>query len=520
MLRLDRLDVCIRHTDLPGTSKLFADLCYDYARVARFYRHDPWQAGSLEAAAGEIRYPDDRRAAMVRALAQQNPPSELLTRFAQPGTVAVVTGQQVGLFSGPAYTIYKALTAARIARTLSESGTPAVPVFWMATEDHDFAEVNHMWVFDTERRPVRLRTETPASGKPAGTYRMEAPPIEELRRALTGFPHAEEVVTAVAEAYQPGATMGAGFRALLLKLLERVGVLVLDPLDPAIRAIGAPLIRNAVQAAPELKGALLARSGDLAKAGYHAQVLVEEKTSLFFLLEHGERKALRLKDSEFATLADRAEAVSPNALLRPVWQDFMLPTVAYVGGPGELAYFAQSAVLYERLLGRMPVITPRGGFTLLDARAEKLLTRFGLSLSDVMVHAEALEERIARTLVPDSLSTRFAETSAEADRLLNTLGTELQGFDPTLAAATAKSRAKVIYQFEKLRRKAQRETLRRNARAAADTAYLRGLLYPEGHLQERLHSILPFLAQHGLDLVDRLYNQVRPECPDHRVLAL
>jgi bacillithiol biosynthesis cysteine-adding enzyme BshC len=456
---------------------------------------------------------------MARALAGQNPSGELLTRFAQPGTVAVVTGQQVGLFSGPAYTIYKALTAACIARTLSERGTPAVPVFWMATEDHDFAEVNHAWVFDAERRPVRLKTHTPASGKPAGTYHLDQSPIGELRAALAGFPHAEEVVAAVADAYKPGVTMGAGFRALLLKLLERVGVLVLDPLDPAIREIGAPLIQDAVTAAPELKAALLARGGELAAAGYHAQVLVEEKTSLFFLLAHGERTTLRLKDSECATLANRAEAVSPNALLRPVWQDFMLPTVAYVGGPGELAYFAQSAVLYDRLLGRMPMVTPRGGFTLLDARSEKLLARFGLALPDVMVHAEALRKRIARTLVPDSLGTRFGEVSSEAGRLLDALASELQGFDPTLADATAKSRAKVLYQFERLRRKAEREALRRDTRATADTAYLRGLLYPEGHMQERLHSILPFLAQYGLDLVDRLYAQVRPECPDHRVMT-
>jgi bacillithiol biosynthesis cysteine-adding enzyme BshC len=516
---LDRLEVCIRHTDLPGASKLFADFCYDFGRVARFYRHDPWQADSLAAAAREIRYPEARRAAMASALARQNPASELLARFAQPGTVAVVTGQQVGLFSGPAYTVYKALTAARIAKTLTERGTPAVPVFWMATEDHDFAEVNHAWVFNAERQPIKLMTHTPPSGKPAGTYHLEQIPIEELRRALTGFPHAEEVVAIVERAYPRGVTMGAGFRDLLGKLLEHVGVLVLDPLEPAIREIGAPLIRDAVQAAAELKAALRARSKELAEAGYHAQVLVQEKTSLFFLLEHGERTAPSLQDSECAALADRAESVSPNALLRPVWQDFMLPTVAYVGGPSELAYFAQSAVLYDRLLGRMPVVAPRSGFTLLDARAEKLLSRFGLSLPDIMVHAEALRERIARTLVPDGLRGRFTETSAEAARLLDALSGELHRFDPTLAAATARSRAKILYQIEKLRRKTERETLRRDARATSDAAYLRGLLYPEGHMQERLHSILPFLALHGLDLVDRLYAQVRPECPDHRAIA-
>ncbi len=521
LLRLDRLSDCIPHTELPGTSKLFADLLYNYARVAKFYGHDPSQASSYDAAAKQIQYPDDRRAAMAKALAGQNPPSELLTRFAQPGTVAVVTGQQVGLFGGPAYTIYKALTAAKLAKNLTARGISAVPIFWMATEDHDFAEVNHTWVFDGDGHPARVAADVPVTGqRPAGNYAVSQLPIEELRAAMRGFEHTDAVIATVEDAYQPGATMGTGFRALVLKLLERVGVLVLDPLDPAIRAVGAPFMASAVKSAPELKSALLARSSELTAAGYHAQVLVEEKTSLFFLLDKGERKTLRLKDSECARLADRAADVSPNALLRPVWQDYMLPTIAYVGGPGELAYFAQSEVLYKKLLGRMPVMLPRAFFTLLDARSEKLMKKFGLGLADVMVKQEALHARIAKQLVPAALGAGFEKTAAGATQSLDALSGALLDFDPTLAEAVKKSRAKVLYQIEKLRRKTERETLRRDERASADAAYLRGLLYPEDHLQERLHSILPFLAKYGLDLIDRLYEQVKPECPDHRVVTL
>jgi bacillithiol biosynthesis cysteine-adding enzyme BshC len=518
---LDGLSDCIRHTDLPGTSKLFADLLYNYARVAKFYGHDPFQQASYAVAAKQVQYPDERRAAMAKALARQNPPSELLTRFAQPGTVVVVTGQQVGLFGGPAYTIYKALTAAKLAKNLTASGISAVPVFWMATEDHDFAEVNHTWVFDGDGHPAKVAVDAAVTGqKPAGNYPVAEPPIDELRAALSGFEYTDEVVAAVQAAYRQGATMGAGFRALVLKLLERVGVLVLDPLDPAIRAIGAPLLAEAVTKAPELKAALLARSQELNAAGYHSQVLVEEKTSLFFLLDQGERKTLRLKDAECASLAARAADVSPNALLRPVWQDFMLPTVAYVGGPGELAYFAQSAVLYERLLGRMPVVLPRACFTILDARAGKLLKKFGLRLADVMVRHHELRARIARQMLPATLGAEFEQTASQTALGLDALAAKLQAFDPTLAAAMAKSRAKVMYQVEKLRLKTERETLRRDAHATADTDYLHGLLFPEDHLQERLHSILPFLAKYGMDLVERLFAEVKLDCPDHRVLTL
>ncbi len=303
---------------------------------------------SIDAAAREIDYPAERRAAMVRALAAQNGESESLRRLAQPGTVAVVTGQQVGLFSGPAYTIYKAITAARVARDLTARGIPAVPVFWLATEDHDFAEVSHVWSFDATHQPMSFGVEPPAGSngkqRPVGGIVLDRPPVDELAASLKSWPHGEEVAAAVRDAYRPGVTMGAAFHALLAKLLDGLDLLFLDPLDPAIRAIGAPFVAEALSAAPELKARLLERNRELEAAGYHAQVHLEAKTSLFFLLENGERVPLRRADSEFGELRDRAAEVSPNALLRPVVQDYLLPTVAYIGGPAELAYLAQSQV--------------------------------------------------------------------------------------------------------------------------------------------------------------------------------
>jgi len=520
---------CLRHTEIPGTSKLFADLSYHFDRVARFYPHNPHQRESYAAAAREIQYPDDRRAAVARVLEAQNPGNALVRRFAQAGTVAVLTGQQVGLFSGPAYTIYKALTAARLAEDLNASGIPAVPIFWLATEDHDFPEVDHVWIFDAAHHPVELRTEAPIAwqGKqrPAGGFPVEHPPIAELREALAGFAHGEEVASLVAESYAPGVTipgitMGAGFRALLTKLLGRIGMLLLDPLDPQLRNVGAPFMAEALAAAPDLKKSLLARNKDLAAAGYHAQVNIEENSSLFFLLENGERVTLRRKDADFAALRDRAADVSPNALLRPVWQDYLFPTVAYVGGPAELAYLAQSQVIYDRLLGRMPVVVSRASVTLLDARAAKLISRYSLTIPETLVPEEALKERIAHALIPETVMSLFGETSTEITRRLDRLGSGLETFDPTLAAAMGKSRAKVLYQIEKLRKKTERETLRRDARASDEASYLSSLLYPHRHMQERFYSMLPFFAQHGLDLVDRLYEVVQVDCPDHRVVTI
>jgi bacillithiol synthase len=309
--------------------------------------------------------------------------------------------------------------------------------------------------------------------------------------------------------------MGAGFRNLLSKLLGRIGMLVLDPLDPQLREIGAPFMEQALAAAPDLKAALLHRGKELAAAGYHAQVNVEAKSSLFFLLEeNGERVTLR------NTVPKNLAAVSPNALLRPVWQDYLLPTVAYVGGPAELAYFAQSQVIYDRLLGRMPVVLSRASVTLLDSRAAQLLNRYQLTVADALTPEDALKDRIARALIPEAIASLFNETSTEFVRRLDLLGAGLGKLDPTLQASLTKSRAKILYQLEKTRKKAERETLRRDARASNESTYLNATLYPHRHLQERFYSILPFLAQHGLDLVDRLYGVVRTDCPDHRIVTL
>jgi bacillithiol biosynthesis cysteine-adding enzyme BshC len=514
---------CIRHTDVPGTSRLFADFTYHFDRVARFYRHNPHDPGSIAAAAAEVDYPLERRAAMVEALRAQNGNSESLDRLAQPGTVAVVTGQQVGLFSGPAYTIYKAVTAAHVAADLTARGIPAVPVFWLATEDHDFAEVNHAWLFDSSHEPVELSVTSPESNgrqRPVGGIEIERFPVDELARMLQPFPHGEDVIAAVKDAYRPGATMGAAFQALLAKLLQRLGLLFLDPLDPAVRRIAAPIVVEALAAAPELKKRLMERNRELESAGYHAQVHLEEKTSLFFLLDNGERVPVRRNNSDFTDLRDRAAEVSPNALLRPVVQDYLLPTVAYIGGPAELAYLAQSQVIYDRLLGRMPVVTSRSSFTLVEPRAEKLLSRYHLSLAQVFVDQEHFKEKIARALVPESVERAFAGAHEGIAHNIDGLHRELEKFDHTLAASLAKSRTKMSYQLEKVRRKIERETMKRDQRAAADAAYLANTLFPQRHLQERFYSILPFLAQHGMDLVDTLYNAASAECPDHRVLSI
>src|SRR5579872_1821191 len=345
---------CVRQTELPGASRFFADVLYHPDRTQRFYPHPIRDLNAYRDAAAEVNFPSERRAALVEALRVQNPPGPLLDRLAQPGTLVVATGQQVGLFSGPAYTVYKALHAIRLAEWLTENGIPAVPSFWLATEDHDFAEVNHVVVFDASHRPQRIEMRRTAGTQPVGNVILENPPVDELRTALGGLPFRDEIVDLVAAAYKPGVTMGRAFGELLRSLLKPYEILQVDPMLPAFRDLAAPVIADAVGAMPELTEGILARSKELADCGYHAQVHIEPQTSLVFLLESDKRITLRRNGTEFSAngrrfnsveLAARAASLSPNALLRPVVQDFMLPTVATIGGPAEVAYLAQSEVI-------------------------------------------------------------------------------------------------------------------------------------------------------------------------------
>lgn len=515
---------------LPELSRLYQDFLYDFPRVSRFYGGDWRSLETLVEAARRLEYPESRRQELVRALEDQQCAAGALERLARPGAVAVVTGQQVGLFSGPSYTIYKLLTTIKLAERLRQQGVEAVPVFWLASEDHDLAEAGRCWCFDENFRPVLLQVPAASSTPcPVGPLVPERYPIAELEASLDGFPYAGEVTALVQQAYAGPASMSEGFRRLLQALAGKWEVIFLDPLQVRVRELITPFLQDAARRIPELVDGLLSRSKELDQAGYHIQVKVGPSTSLFFLLEDGQRLALRRRSDGFhigerrldhEELVARAGQLSPNALLRPVVQDYLLPGVAYVGGPAEIAYMAQAEVLYRKLLGRVPVVFPRSSFTLIDARAAKWMDRYQLSLEECLHGLAPLRERIASRLIPADLEESFEQARQTIEEQLGQLRAKLLAFDRTLAAALDKSRAKILYQISKIHRKAAREALRRDERAAREAEILHHLVFPHKHLQERFYSLLPFLARHGLDVLEQLYASIDLECPDHLVVEL
>lgn len=532
----------MKQISIPHATRLFTDLLYHFDRVRPFYSFDPFDGQSFFRSAEAIRYPEETRRAVTAVLDEQaagfgaGERSRRNIERLRRGAFALVTGQQVGIYTGPVFAFYKALTAIRLADSLTERGLDCVPVFWLATEDHDLHEVNHAFAFDGGYKLHRIADETPppAPNAPVGevTFGPEiAHRTEEMIALLPDTPWKGELAEALRDTYRPGETYGSSFGRLMARLLERFGVVLLDPLDARLRGMAAELFTRAVDSAAELGAALLDRNKELLRAGYHAQVHVTDNSSLLFQYVDGGRTALRRRNGDFlrgeqrvsrdellGEVQRRPDDFSANVLLRPLVQDTLLPTVGYVGGPAELAYFAQASALYQRLLGRMPVVYPRASFTLQDNRTRDLLARYGLSTADVFAGPQVLREKMYQHFLPEDLAAAFAQYERKLDELLNDLRERMDGFDHTLADATATSARKMRYQLTKIKRKAGRAAGSRSAHMEQEAELLENFLHPRKNLQERVHSGSSMLGWFGPRLLDLLYERISLQCGDHQVL--
>ena len=524
---------CLALRDLPHITKLHSLYHEDFGRVAQFYAHPPTLDG-LRASAAQVRLDPAIRAAVVAALRDENrsfgPGASLDPSVAQnldrlaAGAVAIVTGQQVGLFTGPAYSIYKALTAIRAARELTAAGIDAVPIFWLASEDHDLAEVDHcFWPSrDGLQRLARQgAADSPklSDGRRVGEIALGdsiSAAVAAAAEALDGSDSAA-ISSALADSYRSGETFSSAFGKLLARLLRGRGLILLDPMEPRIQRLAAPVYRRALSENEALIHELTARNKALERAGLDAQVRVAASGTLLFTTLDGRRTALRAKNGGFVagdaafSLAQLENALdkspgdfSANVLLRPVVQDSLLPTAGYVAGPAESAYYAQASVVYQRLLGRMPVILPRASFTLVEPRVARLLRKYHLEVRDLFRGRQHVRARLERESVPRELARHFSTGDKNLRRYLARLRRPITKIDPTLAGALSTAERKMLFQLEKLRGKAGRASDFRENRLDTHEQTLRDALYPHRGLQERSLCLLPFLARHGAPLLDEL----------------
>lgn len=505
---------------------------------------------------GHFASAEDRRSAVLRAarpltpevaeaLEAQDarlPPDAARTenlRALRRGAAAVVTGQQVGLFLGPLYTVYKAAAAVGLAAALTqETGTPVVPVFWLQTEDHDLLEVAHCHVPRAHGVPLKLEVRVPADNRISLAHCRLPSEVEgclgELREVLGHLPDASAHLARMERHYRSGATFGGAFAGVIAELFAGTGLVLVDPRDEALAPAAAAIHRVAVQQAEALSGALLERVALLSRQSFEAPIHVRAGAPLSFFhpegaqgpryrlapipggfVELGGGEGAHSRDALLAALERDPRTFSTSALLRPILQDTLLPTAAYVGGPAEVAYFAQLPPLYAAYRMTMPLIVPRSRFRVIDERAARLLEKTGLHPDDASLEEDALLSRLgagsAAQLPPSALEAKL-----------------LAGFDAALAEALAevphqalgmeralhKARAKVSRAVQTLRASYEGALLHRDATQVDEVRRLKALLFPEGGPQERTYGVSYFAARYGdAAFIQRVLDSVAPYDP-------
>jgi bacillithiol biosynthesis cysteine-adding enzyme BshC len=535
---------CLPFSQIPHTTRLFADFISDHAKVQQFYPRSAHFNEWFKDEASRLAYDATRRQQVSAILERQNrswgASGKTLENVARlrAGASAVVTGQQVGLFGGPLFAIFKALTAVRLANEASQAGIDCVPVFWLATEDHDLEEVNQASIPGPDFSLQKLTVPTHGiPDAPVGSVQFGRD-VEAAVQAVAELLGSSEISDFIRESYRPNETFGSAFARLFSRLFADWGVILLDAADPELHALAEPIYRGAVEHAAELDEALLNRGKALEAAGYHQQVKVTPSSTLLFILRDGARVPVHRRvdgkgTAEFligqkqlsqadllSRVAGSPQDFSGNALLRPVIQDYLLPTLAYTGGSAEVAYFTQAAVVYEKLLGRVTPIVPRFSATIVESKPKTLLERYGLRFTDLFQGPENLREMMAARTLPEELQSAFDQAETSMEKSLAKIRDGLARLDPTLVDSASNAASKMQYQLAQLRAKAARAELRHTEVLTRKADVLSSLLYPSKALQERAIAGIYFVARHGKEFLRDVYETIHPDCLDHQVITM
>lgn len=510
----------------------------DYLRgetsALRFYAaaHDDLTAYRAAAERVGQRFDREARAAAARALHPTSDRArERLARFVEEGGIMVTTGQQAGLLTGPLYTIYKALTAIRLAEQLErELEILVIPVFWTASEDHDWAEVNHTHLplsGDGFRR-IELADDPPPA-TPMSMARLGdgvRPVLDQIGDVLVGNGDRDTLLKWIEDAYRPASSVAGSFSALLERLLAGFDLCMTDAAHPAVKAASAGVLAEALRGAERHEGVLTERTRALDEAGYHGQVAVlEGGTNVFRQGEEGRERLYRdgdgfrgaesgitLTEAEVeAELASDPARYSPNVFLRPVVESAVFPTVAYVGGPGEISYFAQLGAIFPEFDMVPPLVYPRASLLLLEMPIQRLLGKLEVDADSLAAPRHELIERLAQGSFPPPLRATLDELERQITEGYRQLIDGATEIDPTLEGALARLRNETLARIGDSERKITQHIKRREGVRIGQLDRLLAHLRPEGKPQDRVLNVIPYLARHGLSLLERMHEAIRVE---------
>jgi bacillithiol biosynthesis cysteine-adding enzyme BshC len=538
-----RLPVDVRR--FPWINRLAADYAFDFGRLGDFYAGNPADASAWRDAITRTRQFPRQRDAVASVLAAQQvrrgAPAESVaaaSRIRDPGTVAVVTGQQAGLFGGPLFTLLKALTAIRLAeRVRDEHGATAVPIFWIDSDDHDWDEVKSCGLLDAELTLLNIAVSDPPGANQRSVARMTLDDsvraaVESLEAGLPRTEFTPELISQIRTAYKPGAGMAHAFGQWIEAVLGPRGLVVFDASDPAAKSIVAPVFRQEIEHAGRTSQLAAEAGAALAARGYHAQVTPHESQPAIFHLDGG-REPVRQQGGRFSIgeqtytrealldLLGRApHEFSPNVLLRPLMQDTLFPTVCYVAGPSELAYLGQLRGVYAAFGLPMPLIQQRATATIVDSNSMRFLTRHEFPLENLRAQDEGALNQLLEAQLPASVEASYEDAANVVSDRMEALAKAVLQIDATLEGATRSTLSRMQDDLKKLHGKIIQAAKRKDETLRRQFQHAKAQAFPGGHPQERTIGFVYFLNKYGPALVDRLGDELSLDMGTHWVITI
>ncbi len=536
--------------DREAVTNLFADYHSNFEKLAGYFSGNFKEKGVWEKKIHALQKKNFDRQTLHRVLNDQNRDFQSgiktlanIDLLGNDTTFAVVTGQQLGIFTGPLYTIYKAVTAVKLAKKLSADFPEYnfVPVFWLESEDHDFDEINKVSFINSANEVSQF--EYLLGGKPLekniggmGTVLLDEH-IEQLFQSIEANLPKSDYTPALLEMlrgyYKPGTTLLKAFVGFFNHVYEDSGLVFMNPNTPDFKKIVSPLFTNEINSNSEASKLVVQTSVEL-EDHYHAQIKAKALNLFMFykggrhLIEPSESGDYFLKNlrqrytkEELLTIAkETPELLSPNVVLRPLCQDTMLPTIAYVGGPGEIAYFAQLKSVYEYFNVTMPVIYPRASVTLMEEKIKKILEKYSLELEEIFGDVDTILAKVSEQVSEVKVDALFESLDVRMKESLNEARFGIQQIDATLNGTIDATIAKFAQQLDVLKQKTQKAQQQKEEISLKQIKKASLNIFPNGNFQEREFSVIQYLNKYGPDFVKWVANEIEIDKFQHEVITL
>lgn len=533
---------------IPGTSRLYRDYVNQKDLAVSLFGNAPFSQEGLTKIASDVLQSDYHRKELAAILARQNQnwgaAQEALDsckKLEKKDCLAVVTGQQVGMLGGPLYSITKAIHAIKLAKEYEKLlKKPVVPIFWMELEDHDLEEINQVNVKSNGNKFEKIQLSlgkneqrTPVNGIPLGESLPEFK--KELRSLWPATEFTEDLMALINESYSTDGTFADGFAKLFAALLSRKGLILADPSEPALKKRVSSVFAKEIS--EPLTATTMFRDHDqlISSAQYHSQVTPTNDRLSLFLVDDNEKIRISKKGNIYS-LGEPAEVMSgedllavaeseperfiPSVLLRPIVQDTLFPTIAYIAGPSEVAYFAQMKPAYEHFGVTMPMIIPRAGITLMGGNVKRSITKYSIEAQEIFQNADSLLKHILNEHVPGHAEVLFKMTRNEIGEAIDRLKRELDSGEGNFSQGVQTAKEKIDYHINKLQERYLKELEKKHEVVVRRIENLSMALYPAEKLQERVYSIAEFINQYGPGVMELMFDAVNPTSPSHKIIEV